>query len=74
MKLADYKGYQIHIPTSGGKAGKGCNVTSTIQVFGPSHNGSRWMEKAFRFTVASAESRQAAMHKARLFIDAKPTP
>lgn len=27
-----YKGYYIHRPTSGGKAGKGYNLTTTIQV------------------------------------------
>lgn len=27
-----YKGYNIHVPRSGGKAGKGYNLTTTIQV------------------------------------------
>ena len=66
MKIADYKGYEIHLPTSGGKAGKGCAHTSTIQV-----RKDNIIQKQVRFIVADSEGRRAAIHKARVFCDGK---
>ena len=40
--------YSFYLPQSGGKAGKGRNKTSSIQVF---KDG--WIRKHFRFTVAN---------------------
>ncbi len=67
MKITDYKGFEIHLPDSGGKAGKGHNVTSTIQV----RTGS-CIVKQFRFEMASRESRLAAIAKARAWAEAQP--
>jgi len=65
MKLLDYKGIEFHLPTSGGKAGKGCAATGTIQA----RHGNR-IVKQFRFKMG--ESR-AAIHKAKLWADRLPT-
>ena len=67
MKVCDYKGYEIHLPTSGGKAGWGRNVTSTIQV----RNGTS-IVKQFRFTVADDLSVAKAKTSARLWINEHP--
>lgn len=68
MKIADYKGYEVHVPTSGGKAGTGCNQTSTVQV----RLGCN-IVKQFRFTVDSPDSRKTALRKARDFINKDST-
>lgn len=61
MKVASYQGgVEIHIPTSGGKAGKGYNKTSTIQVW----QGSQ-IVKQIRFTVLDEASRKRAYEKAK---------
>ena len=58
------KGIEIVMPTSGGKAGKGCNKTSSLQV-----RKDNMIVKQFRFTVNDPVSRKKAMDKAReLFI------
>ena len=59
MKVKDVKAYQIHRPTSGGKAGKGRNHTSTLQV----RDGGQIL-KQFRYNVGNAQSYEAAMAKA----------
>lgn len=64
MKIADLNGYEIHVPTSGGKAGFGCNVTSTIQV-----RKDGCICKQFRFTIADNESRDRAIAKAKGFVN-----
>jgi hypothetical protein len=63
MKIADIGPYEVHLPTSGGKAGKGLNRTSTLQV---RRDGS--ILKQFRFAVADFESRKIAVQKAKDFI------
>jgi hypothetical protein len=61
-------GIEFHVPTSGGKAGKGKNVTSTLQV----RKGGR-IVKQFVFVVADRETLQAAVRKATEFIQT-PVP
>lgn len=65
-----YKGYTITTarPT-GGKAGKGCNKTSTVQVFGP---GGTTLEKQFRFKVGGTLSFDTAWQKAKDWVDVQP--
>ena len=60
MKREHFYGYEIHLPTSGGKAGKHRERTSTIQV-----RRAGFIVKQFRYTVADADSRVKAMRKAR---------
>lgn len=59
-----HRGYDIIIPASGGKAGKGRNVTGSVQV--RKHD---MILKQFRFKIASDESRERAQWKARVFIE-----
>lgn len=63
MKVGELNGYEIHVPTSGGKAGKGRAKTSTIQV-----RKDCMIVKVFRFTIDNASSRIAAMLSAKSFI------
>jgi hypothetical protein len=60
MKIATVCGYELHKPTSGGKAGKGRNKTSTIQV----RSGTQILAQ-FRFSTASIFSQREALAKAR---------
>lgn len=53
MKICDYKGFEIHIPTSGGKAGKNRNISSTIQL-----RKDGCIVKQFRFLIDSDFSRK----------------
>lgn len=55
---------EIRIPTSGGKAGKGHNKTSTVQVM-----DGNMLVKQFRFKVGDSESYRKAREKAKLFIN-----
>lgn len=66
----DYKGYRIvnALPT-GGKAGKGHNKTSTIQVLDRATGRYRTMLKMFRYTVAKPCDRDRAVSKAMAWID-----
>lgn len=64
MKLTDYKGFEVHLPTSGGKAGTGFNKTSTIQV-----RKNSMIVKQFRFYMADNESQRNALRNARAHID-----
>lgn len=66
MKIGELNGWSFHVPTSGGKAGKGRNRTSTIQIF---KNDTL---KQFRFVVANPESRKSAMRKAKSFAVTSP--
>lgn len=66
MKLHDYKGYEFHQPTSGGKAGKGCNRTSTIQI-----RQGNCIVKQFRFELDIFMDRIRAVKKAEKWVDAK---
>ena len=68
MRIQDYKGYELHIPTSGGKVGKGYNLTSNIQV--RKRQGMRMrIEKQFRFIVKDSFSKARAISRAKKWID-----
>lgn len=60
--------YELHVPTSGGKAGKGQNLASTIQV---RFAGS--IKKQIRFILTDSESRKQAIAKARQFVAQQTT-
>ena len=62
MKFGELNGFEFHLPTSGGKAGKGCNATSTIQL-----RKGCILVKQFRFRVDDPASRKAAMGKAKAY-------
>lgn len=69
MKICDYRGTALHQPQSGGKAGKGRNKTSTIQVrddFG--------IVKQFRYDVDSFQALKSAVAKAKLYVDRTLNP
>lgn len=59
-----YRGLTIRTPTSGGKAGYGCNKTSTVQVIHCNQ-----LEKQIRFIVGDKESLRKATLKAMRWID-----
>jgi len=63
MKIKSIGVYEIHQPTSGGKAGRNLNSTSSIQV-----REGGVIKKQFRFLVDSNESRSRAINKAKAFI------
>lgn len=63
MKIADILGYQLHIPTTGGKAGAGRNVTSSVQV-----RLENIILKNIRFKTTDFKSRSNAIQKARDFV------
>jgi len=54
----------IHVPSSGGKAGRGCNATGSVQV-----RDSVGIVKQFRFTTSDPGSYERARQKARAYID-----
>lgn len=60
MKLCELNGFEVHLPESGGKAGKGHNKTSTIQL-----RRDGCIVKQFRFVVDSQTSRVSAMRAAK---------
>lgn len=60
--IGEYRGYVICMPTSGGKAGKGCNKTTSLQI----RNGNV-IVKQFRFKVGTPVEEVAA--KAKRLID-----
>lgn len=62
MKVGELNGNEFHIPTSGGKAGKGKAITGSIQV----RRGNR-IVKQFRFRWMEKASRSAAIAKAKSF-------
>lgn len=63
MKIADYEGYEIYLPTSGGKAGKGKAKTCSLQV-----RKNNLIVKQFRFNLADKQDRSAAIGEAKKFI------
>jgi hypothetical protein len=65
MLIHEINGYEFHLPTSGGKAGKGQQKTSTIQV-----RKDNVIVRQFRFDVDSVESRRVAVRKAKAFASA----
>jgi hypothetical protein len=56
----EINGYQFYFPTSGGKAGKGCNVTTSLQL----RLGNE-IKKQFRFKADSVVAREIAVAKAK---------
>jgi hypothetical protein len=62
MLIDTGNGHQIHVPASGGKAGRGRNRTGTIQV---RRHG--FIIKQYRFVTADFASYQAAFKKAEDF-------
>ncbi len=72
----DYKGYVIRqADSAGGKAGRGHNKTSTIQVREPMPDG-YLLKKSFRWRVADRNSLNKAIEKAKKYVDdslSKPT-
>lgn len=56
-----------HAKNTGGKAGKGCNKTSTLQVVELFSNGAMLL-KQFRYTVNDIESYYTALDKARGYV------
>lgn len=66
---ADYKGYEIALSNSaGGKAGRGHNVTATVQVREPFNDESYLLKKQIRFKTGTGGG-IAAFHKAVKFVD-----
>lgn len=67
--MITHKGFQIALASDrGGKAGKGCNKTSTVQVRWPC-NGGYTVEKQIRFRVGDDASLKKAVTKALQFAD-----
>lgn len=66
MKLGELNGYEFHQPTSGGKAGKGCNKTSTIQV-----RLNNCVKKQVTYKVGDTASMMKAMQKAKDYVHAQ---
>lgn len=64
-----YKGYEIADSRGGGKAGKGCNKTATVQVREPFNSTHYLLKKQIRYKVGDPTSRFRAIQKAREFID-----
>lgn len=60
-------GYFIHIPTSGGKAGKGCAKTSNYQVRWRG-DGVESIVKQFRFNTNDPKSRAVASARAKDYV------
>lgn len=69
----EYYGYVIHEPSSGGKAGKGFNKTTTIQVRKPMRNGyliiARW-----RVKVGDQQERLEVIEQAKKVIEGLINP
>ena len=62
MKVGELNGFEFHLPLSGGKAGKGHNKTSTVQV-----RRNDGIVRQFRFTTDDKASMKAACAKAKAF-------
>ena len=59
---------------TGGKAGKGNNKTSTVQVFDDTDTDCAFLIKMFRFKVGDLQSYVKAKQKARTYVKALLTP
>jgi hypothetical protein len=68
VKIAEANGLEVHLPTTGGKAGRGNARTGSIQV-----RDSNMIVKQFRFLWADAASRAKAIDGARAFMRTIPT-
>jgi hypothetical protein len=64
VKIADYKGHTIWLPTSGGKAGKGHAQTTALQA---RRNG--FIVARARFTVSDENGMVKPIRKLRATID-----
>jgi hypothetical protein len=58
------EGYTVHLPTSGGKAGKGRNKTSAIQV-----RKDGCVVRQFRFNTDDRASYRLAMQRANAYVE-----
>lgn len=68
----NYKGFIIRNATlSGGKAGKGYNKTSTIQVREPIGGGDYLLKAQYRYTTGNQEQYTRAILKARNWVDSQ---
>ncbi len=67
MNLLDYKGYTIWLPISGGKAGKGCAKTGSLQA-----RYGNVIYKQVSFVIDVEGSRKKAYKKLKEWIDANP--
>jgi hypothetical protein len=66
-----YKGYEITTASQrGGKAGRGRNKTTTLQVREPA-SGGYLLKKQIRYRVGDAHGYGGALHKAKLWVDAR---
>lgn len=71
MKIATLGDFEIHLPTSGGKAGSGRNKTSSFQV-----RRAGVIVKQFRFSLTQTPvtARAAAWEKVREFVASAMQP
>ena len=70
----NYKGYEIRqAKSTGGKAGKGRNVTSSLQVIGSDLGYYFTILKTVRYLVGSPTSLRQAYDKAKRWIDNNQT-
>lgn len=63
MKIETLNGYELHLPTSGGRAGHGHNQTTSLQV-----RKDGMIVKQFRFDIHTPGAAKAAAAKAKQFI------
>lgn len=68
MIIQEYKGFVLRRPTSGGKAGKGYNVSSSIQVMKVS-GMRRMMKWQTRYLVHDMKSKQRAIARCKAWIN-----
>ena len=70
MESIPYKGYVIaEANERGGKAGRGQNRTSTIQVREPLQGDNYLLKKQVRYTTVSSASKEGAIRTAKEYID-----
>ncbi len=73
--FGDYRGHTIADSNGlGGKAGRGCNRTATVQVRKALWGGDYLLLKQVRYSVDKPGARQAAAEKARAYIDSISSP
>lgn len=69
-----YKGYDIVTANQrGGKAGRGHNKTTTLQVREPTSGDGYLLKKQIRYRVGDGHGYGGALHKAKLWVDAQHT-
>jgi hypothetical protein len=73
MILEDIGEYRLCLPTSGGKAGKEKNATSTVQVMKREHHYVL-LVKSFRFRVGDSNSYESAKARAMAFVRSSQCP